>query len=161
MVHGVHAGHNRGQHLRGADIARRPLPADVLFARLQRHAQSSGSKNVLGNADDASWHMALEARPSREVSGVGAPVSHRHSQALGASHDHVRSQLAGRFQDRQGEDVRCDRNQSSRLMRAPAEVIAVTPHSSIRGGKLEQSAETGLSVEVEIPVIPHDYLPAL
>ena len=38
VVDGVHAGHHREQHLRGADVARGLLAADVLLARLQRQA---------------------------------------------------------------------------------------------------------------------------
>ena len=36
VVDGVHAGHHGEQHLRGADVAGRLLPADVLLAGLQR-----------------------------------------------------------------------------------------------------------------------------
>ena len=38
VVHGVHAGHDRQQHLRGADVARGLVAADVLLAGLQREA---------------------------------------------------------------------------------------------------------------------------
>ena len=53
VVDGVHAGHHREQHLRGADVAGRLLAADVLLARLQRHAQRRLAVRVLGDADEA------------------------------------------------------------------------------------------------------------
>src|SRR5213078_3062197 len=39
VVHRVHARHHGQQHLRGADVARGLLAADVLLACLQGHAQ--------------------------------------------------------------------------------------------------------------------------
>src|SRR6266496_1746126 len=52
VVHGVHARGHRQQHLRRADVAGRLLAADVLLARLQRHAQRQAARRVPGDADD-------------------------------------------------------------------------------------------------------------
>ena len=56
VIDGVHRRHDREQHLRGADVARRLLAADVLLARLQRHAQRRLAAGVDRDADDAARH---------------------------------------------------------------------------------------------------------
>ena len=50
VIDGEHRGDDRQQHLRGADIAGRLLAADMLLARLHRHAQR---------------RMAVRSRPRR------------------------------------------------------------------------------------------------
>ena len=49
VPHGIHAGHHRQQHLRGADVARRLLAADVLLARLQRQAHRRAARRHPGS----------------------------------------------------------------------------------------------------------------
>ena len=44
VVRGVEAGHHREQHLRGADVAGRLLPPDVLLTRLQREPQRRSAR---------------------------------------------------------------------------------------------------------------------
>ncbi len=46
VIDGVHRGHDRQQHLRGADVAGRLLAPDVLLARLERHAKRGAAPRV-------------------------------------------------------------------------------------------------------------------
>jgi hypothetical protein len=47
MIHGVHARHDGEQDLRGAHVAGRLVPPDVLLARLQSHPQGRAAISVL------------------------------------------------------------------------------------------------------------------
>ena len=51
VVHGVHRGHHRQQHLRRADVRRCLLAADVLLARLQRQPVSVLTVGIDRHAD--------------------------------------------------------------------------------------------------------------
>ena len=83
VVDRVHAGHHRQQHLRGADVARRLLAADVLLARLQRHAVARcWPSRVLRDADEAAGHLALVLVARGEERRVRAAEAQRHAEAL-------------------------------------------------------------------------------
>ena len=83
VVHRVHAGHDGQQHLRGADVARGLLAADVLLARLQRHAQRAPALRVLGHADDAARHDARVGVLRGEERRVRAAVAHAARRSAG------------------------------------------------------------------------------
>ena len=57
----VHAGHDGEQHLRGADVAGRLLPADVLLTGLQRQPVGGVAVGVDADADQAAGQRPLEA----------------------------------------------------------------------------------------------------
>ena len=61
VVDGVHAGGNREQYLRGADVRRRLFPADVLLARLQREAEPRRAITILGHPDEPPRKGAFQA----------------------------------------------------------------------------------------------------
>jgi hypothetical protein len=88
------SGHDRQQHLRGADVGRRLLAADVLLAGLQREAVRGCAVGVDGDADQAAGHLPLEPVAHRHVAGVRAAEAHRHAEALGRADDDVGAQLA-------------------------------------------------------------------
>ncbi len=93
------------QHLRGADVGVGLLATDMLLAGLQRHAQRGVAAGVLGHADDASRHAALELVAAGEIGRVRAAVAHRHTEALGRAEHHVGTQFARRGQQQQAEQV--------------------------------------------------------
>jgi hypothetical protein len=95
VVHGVHAGDDGGQHLRGADVGGGLLAADVLLARLQRQAVGRLAMHVHAHAHQAAGHGALEVVAAGHVGGVRAARAHGHAKALrGADHD-VGAHFAG------------------------------------------------------------------
>ena len=83
VVHGVETSDVGQQHLGRADVGVGLLAADVLLAGLQRHTQRGVAAGVLGHADDASRHTALEFVTAGEIGRVRAAVAHRHTEALG------------------------------------------------------------------------------
>ena len=105
VVHGVHRGDHRQQHLRGADVAGRLLPADVLLAGLQGQPVRRVAVGVDRHADESPGQRALQPLPHGHVAGVRPAEAERHAEALrGADHD-VGPDLARRAQQAQREQV--------------------------------------------------------
>src|SRR5207248_5053467 len=82
VIDGVHRGDDGEQRLRGADVARRLLAADVLLAGLQRHPERALSLRVHRDADDASGHVPHVLLAAGEVGGVRSAIAERHTEAL-------------------------------------------------------------------------------
>ena len=140
VVDGVEARDDRGQHLRGADVAGGFVPAYVLFAGLQRHAQRAVAPVVYGHADEASGHGTHEFFPACEIRGMGAAVTHGHAEALRIADHDIRIHFAGRRQQHQGEDIggdADDRSLSMSLFYRPAQI----GNLAAAAGVLEQGAE--------------------
>ena len=115
VVHRVHRGHHGQQHLRGADVAGRLLPADVLLAGLQRQPVGGPAVRVQGDAHQPAGQLPAQVVPGRDVRRVRAAVAHRHAEPLGAADRDVGAQLTGRRQQGQRQQVGGDRGE-----RAPA-----------------------------------------
>ena len=140
MVDGVHAGDDREQHLRRADVARRLLAADVLLARLQREAIRGVAVAVDGRADQAARHAALQGVGARHVRRVRPAVAHRHAEALGRSDGDVGAELARRRE--QGEREEIGRHGDADLLRAERrDQRAVIDDLAGRAGILQEHAE--------------------
>ena len=82
VVHSVHRRHDRQQTLGGADVRGGFVPADVLFTRLQGHAQSRLAQPVDGDSDDSAGEMALETFAGGKKRSMRSPVTHRHPKPL-------------------------------------------------------------------------------
>ena len=105
VVDGVHAGDDRGQHLRRADVRGRALAPDVLLARLQREAIRRRALRVDADADEAAGQAALVLVAAGEVGGVRAAAAHRHAEALRRAAGDVGAELARRRDQGQREQV--------------------------------------------------------
>src|SRR5271168_2137494 len=82
VVNCVHRSHDREQDLRGADVARRLVAADVLLARLQRKPQTGPPLRIVRDADQPSGHVALEIILHSEERGVGPTITERYAETL-------------------------------------------------------------------------------
>ena len=105
VVHRVHRGHHGQQHLRGADVAGRLFPADVLLAGLQREPVGRPPVRVQGHPHQPAGQLPAQVVTGRDVRRVRAAVAHRHAEPLGAAHRDVGAHLAGRHQQGQGQQV--------------------------------------------------------
>jgi hypothetical protein len=131
-------------------------PADVLLARLQGHAEGHLAVRVLGDANHAARHLALEGLAGGEVGGVGAAVAHRYAEALRGADDHVRAPLTRRFQEREAQQVR--RHGDVRVFVVGAlGHVAVVAHRAVGGRVLEKAAERVLA-EDEVLGVLHDHV---
>ena len=155
MVHGVHAGQHRQQDLRGADVAGRLLAADVLLARLQGHAQGGVALGIHGNTDQAAGHAAHVFLAGGEVGGVRAAEAHGGSEALGGSECHVRTELAGRKQQGQAEQVRGHGHARPGGV-GPFAEAAVVDHAAVGGRVLHERSEHAVVEGEALVVADHD-----
>ncbi len=105
VVHGVHRRHHRQQHLRGADVGRRLLAADVLFARLQGEAVGRLAFGIDRHADQAARHRALVGIAAGHERRVRATETERHAEALRVADDDVGAPFARCGDQGQGEQV--------------------------------------------------------
>ena len=117
VVRGVHARDVGQQRLRGADVRRGALAADVLLAGLQRHPVGGPAVRVDRDADHAPRHLARVRAAGGEERGVRPAVAERHAEALRVADHHVGVHLAGRGQQRQGEQVGGDHDQCAGRVR--------------------------------------------
>ena len=126
VVHRVKPGNVCQQRLRRADVRRRLLAADVLLARLQRHAVRAVALRIHRHADDAPRRLAHVALERREKCRVRSAISERHAEALRVSVDDIRAELAGRRQESEAQQIRSDRDQDAgalRVLDERAEVV--------------------------------------
>src|SRR5919112_3948580 len=125
MINGVHARHDRKQHLGGAHVAGRLVAPDVLLPSLQRHAERRATIPILGHADDAARQGALVRILGGKECSMGTTVAHGNAKTLAVAHRDVGAPLAWRSEERQAEKARRRRYQSPcrvRLLRQPAEI---------------------------------------
>ncbi|CAG7456097.1 hypothetical protein PICSAR144_03483 [Mycobacterium avium subsp. paratuberculosis] len=117
VVAGVHGGHHRQQHLRGADVAGRLVAADVLLAGLQRQPVGRRTVGVQRDTDQPARQLPGVVGVHRQVSRVRAAESHWHTESLGGAEGHVGADLAGRGDQGQGQQVGAERHQRAALVR--------------------------------------------
>mmetsp|Transcript_26413 Transcript_26413/g.67196 ORF Transcript_26413/g.67196 Transcript_26413/m.67196 type:complete len:1036 (+) Transcript_26413:699-3806(+) len=145
VVHRVQRRHVGQQRLRGADVGGRLVAADVLLARLHRHAQRGLALRVDGHADDAAGHHALVLVVARQKRGVRAAVAQRHAKALrGANHD-VGAPLAGGRQAGERQQVSGHAHLDVGGVRLGHQALVVGD-GAVSGGGLQQHAAHVLAV---------------
>jgi hypothetical protein len=105
VVDRIHAGHDGGQHLRGADVGGGFFAADVLLARLQRQTVSGLAMHVHAHAHQTAGHAALELIAAGHEGGVRAARTHGHAKALRGADDDVGTPLAGWREQCKGQKV--------------------------------------------------------
>ena len=93
------------QHLRGADVARGALAADVLLTGLQREPVRRLAVGVDADPDEPARQRALQSLAHRHEAGVRAAEADRHAEALRRSHGHVGAPLARWHEQGQREQV--------------------------------------------------------
>ena len=139
VVHRVHAGHDREQCLCGADVGSRLLAADMLLARLQRHAQCGVAVGIDRYADDAARHRALVRIAAGKVGCVRTAVAHGHAEALRGTQHHVRAPFARRREQHQAQDIGCHRDGHA-VGLGTCDEIGVVMHRAFGSRVLQQCA---------------------
>jgi hypothetical protein len=105
VIDGVHAGDVGEQNLRGADVRVGLFAPDMLFARLQRHAQRPLAAGIDRDADDAAGEGALVLVAGGEKSGVRPAETERDAKTLRRPEGDVGAHLARRAQQHQRHQV--------------------------------------------------------
>jgi hypothetical protein len=140
VVDRVHAGRHREQHLRGADVAGRPVPADVLLPGLQGEPVRRLAVGIHADPDQPAGQRPLQPLAHRHVAGMRSAVAERHPEALGAAHRNVGAELPRRFQQGQAQQVGSDRNQGAAPVRRRYQRTGVADRTG-RPRVLDQHAE--------------------
>ena len=140
VVHGVHRGDHREQDLRGADVARGLVAADVLLAGLQGEAVGGVAVGVDRRADETPGQLAREALADGEEPGVRAAEAERHPEALGGADRDVGAQVAGRGDHGGGEQVAGGDHRGTAVVHG-LDHRAVVAQRPGRAGGGEQEAE--------------------
>ena len=131
VEHGVHRRHVGQQRLRGADVGGRLLAADVLLARLQRHAVGRAALRVHRHADDAAGRLAdvrlaASRRTPRAVRRTRA--AHRSAASCRARRRRPSRRAA---QQRQRQQIGCRRRRArprrARALMSARDVVQPRP----------------------------------
>jgi hypothetical protein len=140
VVDRVHAGDDREQDLRGADVAGRLLAADVLLAGLQREPVRGLARRVDRDADEPAGQAALESLAYGHVPGVRTAVHQWNAEPLRAADRDVRAELARRTDEREREQVGGDRDLGAAVVRLLNE-RGVVAECAAGAGVLDEHAE--------------------
>ena len=144
VVARVHGGHHGQQHLRGTDIAGGLVTADVLFAGLQREPVGGCAIGIHRHSDEASGQLPGMGGVHGQVTGVRSTESHRHAEALRGAEGDVGTDVAGRGDQGQGQQVGAHRYQCAALMRLGDERRPVAYHSGGTGQLHDDSEELAI-----------------
>ena len=146
VEHGVQAGNIGQQHLGGTDIGVRFLAANMLLARLHRHAQRGITRRIFRYADNTARHGAFEFIFCGKKRRVRAAVAHRYAEALGGAKHNVRALLAGGSQQNQGHKIGRDADNHFARFQVSYQFAVIV---NLAGGAylLQQHAKDVLMVE--------------
>ncbi len=126
VVHGVHGGHDSQQHLGGADVGRRLLPADVLLPRLQGEAVGGPLLRVDRESDQAPRQIALQPRLDRHEGRMRTAVPERDPEALRGPDGDISSPLPRRLEQRQRQQVGGHGDQRALGVRLRGQCLEIT-----------------------------------
>ncbi len=156
VVDGIHAGDDRQQHLRGADVGGGLFAPDVLLARLQRQPVGLVAVRVDAHADQATGHRTLELVLAGEVGRVRAAASHRHAEALRVADHDVGAGFARGLQQRQRQQVGRDDERRALGMRRVDERLQVVDHAD--GGRILRHHGEVVAALHQLRRIAHQHL---
>ncbi len=119
----------------------------MLLAGLDREPVGGIAVRVHRHAHDAARDLAHVLLLGREIRRVRSAESHRHAESLRGSDRDVRSEFAGRHEQRERERVRGDDHRRTRGLGALRE-RAVILDAAVGGGVLEQDSAEVAGFEV-------------
>jgi hypothetical protein len=146
VIDRVHRRHHREQDLRGADVRRRLLAADVLLARLQREAKRDLALRVARHADDAAGNLPAQVVLARQERRVRTTKAHRHAEPLRGADRDVGAELARRGEQREREQIGRHHDDALRGVDA-ADDRAVIRDGAVGGRVREQRAAHVAGIE--------------
>ncbi len=147
VVDRVHGRDHGEQHLRGADVRRGLLTADVLLTSLQREAVGQRAVGVDRDTHETAGQLALQPGPDGHVPGVRAAEADRHTETLRGADDDVRADLARRAQQRQREQVRDDDGLRARGVDLLDEGLLVAHHTGRAGVRQQHTEEVAAEAQ--------------
>ena len=142
VVHRVHGGNNRQEHLGGADVGGGLLPPNVLLAGLEGQPVRPVAVGVDRHAHEAARQRALQPISHRHVARMWPAEAQRDAEALGDTHHHICPHGTGGAEQAERQQVCVDRHHCANLMGRRNEIGPVDhPARRTRVGK--EDAEGG------------------
>ena len=131
VVDGVHGRHHSQKYLRGTNVARRLVAADVLLPGLKRQPISRMALRIFGKTYQPARKGTLKRFPCSNISSVRSAKTHRHPKALGRAYGNVSTPFAGRRDQREGQRIGRHNTERANGMRFIGECreIANSPES--------------------------------
>ncbi len=133
VPHGVHRGHHGEEHLRGADVGRGLLAADVLLAGLQRQAVGGRAVGVDGDADQPTRQGPLEPRAYGHVARVRPAIAKRYAEPLRRTDRHIGTRLARRPEQAERQQIGGDCDERTALVRRSDDGVEVADGAGCAG----------------------------
>ena len=149
----IQRGDDGQQHLGGADVGRRALASDVLFAGLQGQPVRRAALRVHRDADQAPRQRPPVGLADGDERRVRTAVHHRHPEPLGRPHHDVGALLAGRRDQQAGQQVGGHDDPHVPIVQ-PGDDVAVVVQGPGGGRVLQQDGEGVVGDRVLAPV-PH------
>src|SRR2546423_10275132 len=147
MIDRVHRCNHGEQNLRGTNVTRRFVAADMLLARLQREAVSRTTFGIVRNADESPWHVAFVLLSRGKKRGVRSTETEWNAETLCAPDRNIGAEFTWGFQQRERENVRRDNDKRAGGVRLIRE-MSVIVNRAVRRGILNECAENSV-VEFE------------
>src|SRR6266446_3981651 len=145
----------RAQTRISADVAGRPLAANVLLAGRQRQHPAAPTVGVDGLADETSRHLADELVAAGEEAEIGAAEIERVAKRLAFNRDDVRPHLARRANRAERQDLGHDDDEQR------AGVVADLRELRIIADLAEKSGFCTTTQDVSRPISPARSSPPL
>lgn len=117
VIYGIESDHRSHKRRGGAYIGSSPFAFYVLFAHLERHAQSLVAQTVHRHSDDTAGHIALEGLARCHITCARASESHRSTHSLRSAHRNVGAPLCGGFEHCQRHQISHRSNERSAAVR--------------------------------------------
>ena len=105
VVNGIHRGDDGEQDLGGTDVRRGFVTADMLLACAEGETHGRVAMNILGDADEATGHLALKLVLGGEEARVRAAESHRYTETLSGTDGDIGAEFTRRTQERKCEQI--------------------------------------------------------
>ena len=156
VIDGVHAGDDREQHLRRADVAGRAVTPDVLLARLERETVGGLPVAIDRQSSDAPRQQPLVRVRGGQEGGVRPAVAERHAEALRRADGDVRSELARRREQAEREQIGGNDHAHVRGVGAFAQGAVVRDAAAGAGIGDQKSKELGIAEGELSRVADHD-----
>ena len=147
VEHGIEAGHDRQQRLRGADVGRGLFAPDMLLAGLQAEPVRPPPARIDRNAHNAARHGALQIIAAGHEGGMRPAIAYRHAKSLRRSHGDIGPHRARFLQQAQRQKISGDDGQRLFCMKR-SNLRGEILHMAIGAGILEDRAEDRRSVDL-------------
>ena len=144
VVHRVRASNNRQQSLSSTNIGGSLLTADVLLTSLQSQTVRGLTGRVLRNTHQTTRHGALHTLANSHIRCVGAAEEEGQTETLSVTHSDISTQLTGRLQQGQSQQVGVHSDESVTLLSGLNQRLNIANIAFIAGVRQDDTVQVTL-----------------